>query len=277
MRLQAMTQFMQNTAAGSLNGYGQHHPGQSHPFAEARSVHSDIPAPTSEPANKAIGPSQRAVGTRGKIHPGARAVSATMAMPEDDLPLIPSEPAQIKLGSLRSLSSNSLPVQVDDDDDLQDRGIPPIGMGMGMPMGVSGQHTQALKVKNTFYDYETDCTPLGSRLRPVLSAAGRLDALGDEEETGLGGLTSMATVPSVISPSSAPPGVSDLQQVGGLSPNSDPLRRHDLADGLGSLFTVKNTFIECEEPQAEGVGLRAVHTAAGRLDMMWRDEEDRID
>ena len=24
-------------------------------------------------------------------------------------------------------------------------GIPPIGMGMGMPMGVSGQHTQALK------------------------------------------------------------------------------------------------------------------------------------
>ena len=56
------------------------------------------------------------------------------------------------------------------------------------------------------------------------------------------------------------------------------------------MFTVKNTFIECEdplrllmsrlsarlvskEPPAEAA-LRAVHTAAGRLDMMWRDEEE---
>eukprot|EP00913_Durusdinium_trenchii_P024076 g22612.t1 len=202
MRLQAMTQFMQNTAAGSLNGYGQHHPGQSHPFAEAS---------MGTPFN---------ILFRDEFMTQSVQISAAVQ--------------RLRLGSLRSLSSNSLPSQVDDDDDLQDRGIPPIGMGMGMPMGVSGQHTQALKVKNTFYDYETDCTPLGSRL-----------------ETGLGGLTSMATVPSVISPSSAPPGVSDLQQVGGLSPNSDPLRRHDLADGLGSLFTVKNTFIECEDDLSE--------------------------
>lgn len=29
-----------------------------------------------------------------------------------------------------------------------------------------------------------------------------------------------------------------------------------------------------QEPPVEGAALRAVHTAAGRLDMMWRDDED---
>jgi len=219
--------------------------------------------------------------SRGKVSGGR----STLPVPEDDMPFIPSEPAQIKLGSLRSLSSNSLPVQVDDDDDLPDRGMPGLGMGMppmsGMPpIGMTGQQAQALKVKNTFLDYEADCTPLGQRLRPICSAAGRLDALADEEETGLGSAlaSSIAPVPSIISPNSAPPGVGDLNHVGGLSPASDPLRRHDLAsDGLGSLFTVKNTFIECEEPPVEGAALRAVHTAAGRLDMMWRDDEDRFE
>eukprot|EP00435_Cladocopium_sp_Y103_P028652 s1256_g7.t1 len=172
-----------------------------------------------------------------------------------------------RLGSLRSLSSNSLAAQGDDDDydDVPDRGM---GLGMGVPMPGPGR--EALKVKNTFLDFETDCTPLGQRLRPICSAAGRLDALGDEEEmgwrwdpcffldgeweTGLGLASSIAPVPSVI-PNSAPPGVGDLHHVGGLSPG-DSFRRRDLAsDGMANLFTVKNTqlvrignrFIECED------------------------------
>ena len=29
----------------------------------------------------------------------------------------------------------------------------------------------------------------------------------------------------------------------------------------------------CQDPSVEATSLRAVHTAAGRLDTMWRDEE----
>lgn len=266
-RLQAMTQFMQ--PRGPYNGYAH----GLDPFEAGRGPGIDLQPMGPEPTNRAIGPKEG----RGKVSGGRSALS----MPDDDMSFIPSEPAKLQLGSLRSLSSNSLAAQGEDDDydDVSDRGM---GLGMGMPMtGVPmpGPGREALKVKNTFLDYETDCTPLGQRLRPICSAAGRLDALGDEEETGLGALaSSIAPVPSVISPNSAPPGVGDLHHIGGLSPGSDSLRSRDLAsDGMANLFTVKNTFIECEDPSAEATSLRAVHTAAGRLDTMWRDEEDRFD
>ena len=38
-------------------------------------------------------------------------------------------------------------------------------------------------------------------------------------------------------------------------------------------FHVEPVHLVSKEPPAEAA-LRAVHTAAGRLDMMWRDEED---
>jgi len=276
LRLQnPQSRFFEHGAAAYMNQGGPSN-GYSHPsgldmrFPEARGFADAMPE-----ASKAVGPRD----SRGKVS-GNR-----LRVDDDNETFNPSEPAQIKLGSLRSMSSNSLPVQVDDDDDLQDRGIPGIGMGMqmhgmgmasmpgmhgmpGMPMGMTGP-SQALKVKNTFLDYEADCTPLGNRLRPVLSAAGRLDALADEEEP----LASLAPGSSL---SISNQGRSDLPGVRGLSPLHDPLqRRSDLSsDTFGGVY-VKNTFIECEEQQPMAT-LRAVHTAAGRLDTMW-DEDDRGD
>jgi len=278
----AVAQYIHNHSGGPSNGYSNFNDltptGPMSPISSEARTMPEIPAPATEPASKAVG-SQREIGS---VSVGAvpRGLSGHAALPEDaeaeDEPFLPSEPAQIKLGTLRSLSSNSLPVQVDDDDDMADRGMP----------GMSSSMAQALKVKNTFYDFETDCTPLGNRLRPICSAAGRLDALAaEEEETALGGsLAPGSLAPGSLAPgptlsSNAAPGGSDLAHANGL-PGANPLlrRAHDLAsDTFGTGVYVKNTFIDlaCEEEPV--ASLRAVHTAAGRLDMMWRDDEERAD
>ncbi|CAJ1433602.1 unnamed protein product [Effrenium voratum] len=153
LRLQnPQSRFFEHGAAAYMNQGGPSN-GYSHPsgldmrFPEARGFADAMPE-----ASKAVGPRD----SRGKVS-GNR-----LRVDDDNETFNPSEPAQIKLGSLRSMSSNSLPVQVDDDDDLQDRGIPGIGMGMqmhgmgmasmpgmhgmpGMPMGMTGP-SQALKV-----------------------------------------------------------------------------------------------------------------------------------
>ncbi|CAE7659666.1 unnamed protein product [Symbiodinium pilosum] len=283
----AVAQYIHHHSGGPANGYSNLSDFASSPMS---------PISSEEPTSKAVG-SQREVGSVGAL-PRGLGHSAPLPEEAEDEPFIPSEPAQIKLGTLRSLSSNSLPVQVDDDDDI-DRGMP----------GMSASMAQALKVKNTFYDFETDCTPLGNRLRPICSAAGRLDALAtEEEETALGsgglapgslapgslapGLTPAGLAPGSLAPGSAlPSGAasggdqrwnalgSDRAPANSL-PATDPLlrRANELAsDTFGTGVYVKNTFIDlaCEEEPV--AALRAVHTAAGRLDMMWRDDEERAD
>eukprot|EP00439_Symbiodinium_sp_Y106_P023436 s3795_g2.t2 len=226
----AVAQYIHNHSGGPSNGYSNFNDltptGPMSPISSEARTMPEIPAPATEPASKAVG-SQREIGS---VSVGAvpRGLSGHAALPEDaeDEPFLPSEPAQIKLGTLRSLSSNSLPVQVDDDDDMADRGMP----------GMSSSMAQALKVKNTFYDFETDCTPLGNRLRPICSAAGRLDALAAEEEelakidmleqkreTALGGsLAPGSLAPGSLAPgptlsSNAAPGGSDLAHANGLT------------------------------------------------------------
>ncbi|CAE7469384.1 unnamed protein product [Symbiodinium natans] len=279
----AVAQYFHHQSGGPGNGYSSFNDlastGPISPKSSEARTTREIPAPAQEPASKAVG-SQREVGPVGSVGAMPRGFGefsghpASLSEDAEDEPFIPSEPAQIKLGTLRSLSSNSLPVQMDDDDDLADRGMP----------GMSSSVAQALKVKNTFYDFETDCTPLGNRLRPICSAAGRLDALAtEEEETALGGLASGGLAPGSLAPgptlsATAAPGGSDRATANHLP--ADPLlrRANELAsDAFGTGVYVKNTFIDlaCEEEPV--AALRAVHTAAGRLDMMWRDDEERAD
>jgi len=113
----AVAQYIHNHSGGPSNGYSNFNDltptGPMSPISSEARTMPEIPAPATEPASKAVG-SQREIGS---VSVGAvpRGLSGHAALPEDaeaeDEPFLPSEPAQIKLGTLRSLSSNSLPVQ----------------------------------------------------------------------------------------------------------------------------------------------------------------------
>lgn len=159
-------------------------------------------------------------------------------------------PAQISIGSLRSLSSNSLPVQRDEDDELQ-----MLGSGLGQ---LSQSQSQALKVKNTFIDFDSDAPPLASRLRPICSAAGRLDALGEEPE---------ASEPKFQVPGGS---VDPPHHLADQTVFQMPMTQ---AGSLGTNICVKNTFLDFVSEEQPKIGLRAVRTAQGRLDHLVEDSE----
>lgn len=178
---------------------------------------------------------------------------------DDDAPqkFSPTEPAQIPLGSLRSLSSQSLPVEPDSED--QSGGY---GNSFGAP-------TTDLRVKNTFLDFDAR-TPLAGRLRPVFSAAGRLDALAEDDDKGHGNEHDASIAQQVSSSSGA-------RSVGRF-PSGAPTDAHSeaaanlvgfgLGDMLGANIKVKNTFLDFATEDPPVSRLRAVHTAAGRLDLL---------
>lgn len=163
-------------------------------------------------------------------------------------------PAQISLGSLRSLSSNSLPVQRDEDDELQ-----MLGSGLGQ---LSQSQSQVLKVKNTFIDFDSDAPPLASRLRPICSASGRLDALGEEPE---------ASEPPFQVPSVS---VETPQHLADQTVFQMPIPQ---TGSLGTSVCVKNTFLDFVSEEQPKMGLRAVRTAQGRLDHLGEENSDMSD
>lgn len=114
---------------------------------------------------------------------------------------VPSEPAQIKLGSLRSLSSHSLPIEPDDPfgaSPASGQNISSAHLVMGRPTAAPlrspalqetiGRKADAedttsaapcWQVKNTFIDFEAAQKP---RLRPVMSAAEPLNRMAEGAE-----------------------------------------------------------------------------------------------
>eukprot|EP00441_Pelagodinium_beii_P001546 CAMPEP_0197684472 /NCGR_PEP_ID=MMETSP1338-20131121/99540_1 /TAXON_ID=43686 ORGANISM="Pelagodinium beii, Strain RCC1491" /NCGR_SAMPLE_ID=MMETSP1338 /ASSEMBLY_ACC=CAM_ASM_000754 /LENGTH=111 /DNA_ID=CAMNT_0043266189 /DNA_START=39 /DNA_END=370 /DNA_ORIENTATION=+ len=108
-------------------------------------------------------------------------------------------------------------------------------------------HTgQVLKVKNTFIDFDADRTPLATRLRPICSAAGRLDALGGPDEDDMLDASRQfqdISLGSAISKVESSPAESK-----GSEPASGGLRGFPtFGAGLGSYgggVYVKNTFLD---------------------------------
>jgi len=202
----------------------------------------------------------------------------------DERPPATDMPSKVNLGSLRSMSSSgSLPIDM-----LQDGPEPLPG---DMPDSNGGW-----RVKNTFLDFDTgQSTPTLNRLRPICSAAGRLDALAEASgeappqapsprspdgagrdvyvrQAGTRPMSRNVSFQSgtgLLSRSSSfqleeAPGGTAKAALGGEAPG-EPWKRWAAQplDGSSNL-TVKNTFLDFgpEEPR---VKLRAVHTAAGRL------------
>lgn len=155
--------------------------------------------------------------------------------------------------------------------------------GSAQKLPVPGDSAINWKVKNTFLDFEGANTPLASRLRSICSAGGRLDLMAREEDS----------CPSSPEPSSK----QDRDELLGreaMKRSQDPLlplncesttniTKHakqlpslpwlSAASGLlgaSSGITVKNTFLDFtpEEASPKPHGLRAVHTADGRLDLL---------
>lgn len=135
-----------------------------------------------------------------------------------------------------------------------------VSPGSGMPAGALASPGDALRPP----EKRLQDTPFAGPLRSVGSGAGSLSALAEEKEE--------ADV-SVFQPSDESTGLAAV------APDSSSLPRFQaaipgsvpLADMLGSGITVKNTFLDFEPCEPRGLGLRPVHTAGGRLDLMGRD------
>ncbi|CAK0901506.1 unnamed protein product, partial [Prorocentrum cordatum] len=119
-------------------------------------------------------------------------------------------------------------------------------------------------VKNTFLEYETGTTP-SVGLRNICSAAGRLDALGEAR-----GVHDEEVLAPAAPRGSEEVGDISVQPGGAAELPASTLLGGAWRAGDTSRVTVKNTFIDYapEEDASPSVPLRAVHTAAGRLDMM---------
>lgn len=107
---------------------------------------------------------------------GSQRVPAAAA--EELQRVLPDQPVQINPNCLRSLSSNSLSslARVAEDEENEIVQVPRTADGARL-LGVEAGAQWV--VKNTFLDFEPAIVPAG-RLRPVASAAGRLDALAEE-------------------------------------------------------------------------------------------------
>lgn len=186
----------------------------------------------------------------------------------------PCEPAQINPLSLRSLSSCSL---------------------ADMAKTASGEEPEEAEasgwgwtVKNTFLDLDSTSSPAPGRLRTICSAAGRLDSLAEASPSSSPALgprkdpSGLAPPPPLAcgehTPLQAPQwglaqSTSEEQEASGSA--SSPL-----APGVAAFvdpavargITVKNTFLDFAVP--ERATLRAVQTAAGRLDLLVDDDDD---
>jgi len=117
--------------------------------------------------------------------------SLTMSVMQSPDAFEPSEPAQIHPLSLRSLSNCSL---VDlakagheaesDSQGPQQSGTQPLAGGQGFAdMSSTDSLSLGWTVKNTFLDFEVAPSPTVGRLRPICSAAGRLNALAEGSTT----------------------------------------------------------------------------------------------
>jgi len=132
---------------------------------------------------------------------GTLADAPTTDLDTDEGGFAPSEPAQINFSSLRSLSSQSLSRLAEEAESVA--GAETLSKDQVTKMRAMSDDGAARsdaenfgwRVKNTFLDFEAASTPLHGRLRTVCSAAGRLDALGEEpQEYDVGvGLAAAAT------------------------------------------------------------------------------------
>ncbi|CAE8631826.1 unnamed protein product, partial [Polarella glacialis] len=160
-------------------------------------------------------------------------------------------------------------------------------------------------VKNTFLDFDAG-TPLASKLRSVFSAAGRLDSLGEEvdsmisapaasekrsQDTPMLNLNANSKVEAAAARGLGMSGhdlQGDASAEAATSSGSTPVSR-GLGNGLsryapdlnmsgwksfGESLTVKNTFLDFATDDTPPHALRAVRTAAGRLDIMSQFEEE---
>jgi len=148
----------------------------------------------------------------------------------------------------------------------------------------AGVHT-GVAVKNTFVTVDDDANSPNGNLRPVKTCGGRLDSLvaamaddvdADDTEAPVRGLYKFnMNDPMQINPGS----------LKSLSSNSltamdqpTPEREDDnTADGFhtegrsgdaGVSYKVKNTFIDVGSPYGTPMGMRSIHSAAGRLDAL---------
>eukprot|EP00931_Biecheleriopsis_adriatica_P118449 TRINITY_DN9385_c0_g1_i2.p1 TRINITY_DN9385_c0_g1~~TRINITY_DN9385_c0_g1_i2.p1 ORF type:complete len:429 (+),score=90.46 TRINITY_DN9385_c0_g1_i2:32-1288(+) len=266
LRLQAMAAFLQAQAAsGQTNGFPEQTPelSASGPV-QGRIASNASPAIQDQVKGAGVGSSKLGGNARNGLssaQPQPAQAPSSNSINEDTF--IAREPAQIALGSLRSLSSNSLPVQADDDDEFGEKTF----------QRGAQQSSQVLKVKNTFIDLDTDRTPLAARLRPVCSAAGRLDALGagigeEDEDPPMMPSSSQSVSASIptLTPMQEP--AHSMGSAGYAKAGAGRVP----ANGLGSGLYVKNTFLDFATEETPA--LRAVHTAAGRLDLLAEDVEE---
>lgn len=174
-----------------------------------------------------------------------------------------SDPVQIPLASLRSMSSQSLPISAYTEEEEQEVfGQDPGYINQGASAQSNTDPLQA-QVKNTFLHFDQGNNTLNRSLRPISSAQGRLDALAEGANSpspgGLGGVVEE-------SPSNSPAARNDRTGDGGaggafgtnLLPETKSIK-------------VRNTFLDFGDEETP-LGLRAVHTAAGRLDLLGGDD-----
>jgi len=211
------------------------------------------------------------------------------------------EPIQINVGSLRSLSSQSLSRMGEDaeaaEKAAQMSALQALNLAPGA-LGSAGSDGSQWTVKNTFLDFEGGRPPLPSRLRPVFSAAGRLDQLAEESSIPPLGLLpeasnvrfvrqdgEVATVQEAVATRTVPaktekrsqdtPLMKAAARSGALDAGARPFGPGSslpLADGRGSELRVKNTFLDfAEEAPPTMRPLRVVQTAAGRLDLLGQE------
>jgi len=205
---------------------------------------------------------------------------------EEELPQAYDIPTKVNICSLKSMSSSgSLPIDMLQDHDP----LPGDMVGGKHEFSVSREADEngGWRVKNTFLDFDTgQGTPMLNRLRPICSAAGRLDALAEASDSprtekrsqdtpmtlGQGRLSrnssfqrghisrnssfQLEEVPEAPIKPKAALGGEALE--GALKKWAGPQ-----LDGSAKV-SVKNTFLDFgpEEPRA---ALRSVHTHGGRL------------
>lgn len=212
---------------------------------------------------------------------------------EEELPTAYDIPTKVNIGSLKSMSSSgSLPIDMLQDPDP----LPGDMVGAKHPFSISPEADEngGWRVKNTFLDFDTgQGTPMLNRLRPICSAAGRLDALAEASAEAQTPKTEKRSQDTPMTLSQGRLSRNGSFQRGHISRNSSfqleevleapngtdkmSLGGEDIKALEGSLkmwagpqldgsakVSVKNTFLDFgpEEPRA---ALRSVHTASGRL------------
>lgn len=141
----------------------------------------------------------------------------------------------------------------------------------GLPASALGSQGDALRSPEKRLQDTPFAADPGVRLRSVNSGAGSLSALAEEREelhdadiavmqSSLDYLQDEAPLQSTAFGA----GASDASNVSRLQASAMP-GNVPLAD---MQWKVKNTFLDFEPSEPKGLGLRAVHTAAGRLDLM---------